>query len=85
MGMFVMCGEKSPRDTKGIKRVLKPERGQRRKLEAITITSLGKVNPGDLKEVTQGSRKGPSEQSDSDFLNLGICSAFSNAIRFSET
>jgi hypothetical protein len=46
IGMFVMPGEKSPRDTKGIKSVLKSERGQRRKLEARTITSLGKVNSG---------------------------------------
>jgi hypothetical protein len=40
------------------------------------ITSLSKVNPRDLKEVIQGSRKGPSEQSDSDFVNFGICSIF---------
>jgi hypothetical protein len=72
----VKLGAKSPRDTKGIKCLLKLERGQRRKLNVRTIVSLGKASPGDLKEVIQGSRKGPSEQIDSGFANVGICSTF---------
>jgi hypothetical protein len=55
VGMFIIPGWKSPRDTKEIKCVLKRERGQRKKLEARTIILLSKVNKEDLKEVIQKS------------------------------